>query len=90
MPLAMCEADVSRCQIQIIMHKPVAVVEVAVEDEVDVGVHEGEGEDDDVVFAGDDVDAVHAVGEVCLAVEHHVNVAADGLVSGFVQFHNAG
>ena len=61
------------CPLHIVVHEPVAFVEVPIQDEMNVGVHQTEGQDDNPIGLQGDKHTVHPVNEIIVTLKDGID-----------------
>ena len=71
--LSMRQGDILRGPFDIIMHEAFALIQVSIQDKVQVGIHQGKSQDDDMLFIHNDIDAVHPGTEILIILENDID-----------------
>ena len=64
------------CETQILMHKAIAIIEIAVKNKVYMSIHQAKSQDDDIVFLYCHKNPVHAIYEIGIIIKQPVNKAS--------------
>ena len=66
------DRQIPRGPSDIIMYETIALVELSIQDEMHMRVHQREGEDNDPISFDGDIDPIHPVDEIVF-IEHHID-----------------
>ena len=58
------------------MHKAIAVLETAIQNKMNVIIHQTESQYDNIVASKDYENTVHAINEILFVVENHIDIIA--------------